>query len=110
MSRIRDIDTDNDTMVVEAGCILQTAQQAARDADRLLPLSLAAEGSCTVGGNLGTNAGGTQVLRYGNARELAWGSEVVTEKTDMWPGMRGFGKEKNWYVLGQLEMGREGKQ
>src|SRR5690606_22689784 len=69
LNAVRSVDTDNDTMVVEAGCILQAVQQAARDVDRLFPLSLAAEGSCTIGGNLATNAGGTQVLRYGNARD-----------------------------------------
>src|SRR5690606_36850504 len=76
MNAIRAVDTDNDTITVEAGCILQTVQEAARQADRLFPLSLAAEGSCTIGGNLSTNAGGTQVLRYGNTRELALGLEV----------------------------------
>ena len=73
LNKVRAIDTDNDTMTVEAGCILQAVQEAARGADRLFPLSLAAEGSCTIGGNLATNAGGTQVLRYGNTRDLAWG-------------------------------------
>src|SRR5690606_26275778 len=73
LDRIRAIDTDNDTLVAEAGCVLQAIQEAARNADRLFPLSLAAEGSCTIGGNLATNAGGTQVLRYGNARELVLG-------------------------------------
>ncbi|NQW84639.1 MAG: FAD-binding oxidoreductase, partial [Alcaligenaceae bacterium] len=73
LNRVRSVDTDNDTMTVEAGCILQSVQTAAREAGRLFPLSLAAEGSCTIGGNLSTNAGGTQVLRYGNTRELALG-------------------------------------
>ncbi|MGP1614202.1 MAG: FAD-binding oxidoreductase, partial [Pollutimonas bauzanensis] len=89
LNKIRSVDTDNDTMVVEAGCILQSVQQAARDAQRLFPLSLAAEGSCTVGGNLATNAGGTQVLRYGNARDLALGLEVVTAEGEIWHGLRG---------------------
>src|SRR3546814_3529433 len=80
-------------MVVEAGCILQAVQQAARDADRLFPLSLAAEGSCTLGGNLATNAGGTQVLRYGNARDLVLGLEVVTADGDIWHGLRGLRKD-----------------
>ncbi|MGE8604840.1 FAD-binding oxidoreductase, partial [Bordetella trematum] len=78
LNRVRAIDTDNDTITVEAGCILQAVQDAAEQAGRLFPLSLAAEGSCTIGGNLATNAGGTQVLRYGNARDLALGLEVVT--------------------------------
>ena len=80
LNSVREVDTDNDTMVVEAGCILQTVQQTARDVDRLFPLSLAAEGSCTIGGNLACNAGGTQVLRYGNARDLVLGLEVVTAR------------------------------
>lgn len=78
MNRVRAVDTDNDTLTVEAGCILQTVQDVAREAGRLFPLSLGAEGSCTLGGNLGTNAGGTAVLRYGNTRELTLGLEVVT--------------------------------
>jgi FAD/FMN-containing dehydrogenase len=78
MNKIRAIDTENDTITVEAGCILANVQQAAREAGRLFPLSLAAEGSCTIGGNLATNAGGVQVLRYGNARDLCLGLEVVT--------------------------------
>ncbi|MCU0952551.1 MAG: FAD-binding oxidoreductase, partial [Burkholderiaceae bacterium] len=70
MNRVRRIDTDNDTVTVEAGCILQQVQEAARAQSRLFPLSLAAEGTATIGGNLSSNAGGTQVLRYGNARDL----------------------------------------
>ena len=80
MNRIRDIDTVNNTATVEAGVILANLQQVARDAGRLFPLSLAAEGSCTVGGNLSTNAGGVQVLRYGNTRELVLGLEVVLRR------------------------------
>jgi FAD/FMN-containing dehydrogenase len=108
LNKVRGIDTDNDTMVVEAGCVLQAAQQAARDADRLLPLSLAAEGSCTVGGNLGTNAGGTQVLRYGNTRELALGLEVVTAQGDIWHGLRGLRKDNTGYDLRDVFIGSEG--
>ena len=78
MNRIRELDRANLTLTAEAGCILQTIQQAADDAGLLFALSLAAEGSCTIGGNLATNAGGTQVLRYGNARALCLGLEVVT--------------------------------
>ena len=77
MNRVRAIDARNSTMTVEAGCVLAGLQKAAQDAARLLPLSLAAEGSCEIGGNLSTNAGGTAVLRYGNARELVLGLEVV---------------------------------
>ncbi|HUH88190.1 MAG TPA: FAD-binding oxidoreductase [Pusillimonas sp.] len=108
LNRIRGIDTDNDTMEVEAGCILQAVQQAARDADRLFPLSLAAEGSCTIGGNLATNAGGTQVLRYGNARDLVLGLEVVTPQGEIWHGLRGLRKDNTGYDLRNLYMGSEG--
>lgn len=108
LNRIRQIDTDNDTMVVEAGCTLQAVQQAARDAGRLFPLSLAAEGSCTVGGNLATNAGGTQVLRYGNARDLVLGLEVVTPQGEIWNGLRGLRKDNTGYDLRNLYIGSEG--
>jgi FAD/FMN-containing dehydrogenase len=108
MYRIRGIDTDNVTMDVEAGCILQAVQQAAHNAGRLFPLSLAAEGSCTIGGNLATNAGGTQVLRYGNMRELALGLEVVTAQGDTWHGLRGLRKDNTGYDLRDLFIGSEG--
>ncbi len=75
MNRIRNLDPLNYTITVEAGCILQEMQRAAADADRLFPLSLGAEGSCQIGGNLSTNAGGVHVLRYGNARDLVLGLE-----------------------------------
>src|ERR1700712_156926 len=77
MDKVRDIDTQSNTMTVEAGLVLQTAQQRAADVDRLFPLSLGAEGSCTIGGNLSTNAGGTAALAYGVARQMALGLEVV---------------------------------
>ncbi|MDP3512465.1 MAG: FAD-binding oxidoreductase, partial [Sulfuritalea sp.] len=77
LNRIRAVDADNNSITVEAGCTLHAVQEAARELDRLFPLSLAAEGSATIGGNLSTNAGGVQVLRYGNARELTLGLEVV---------------------------------
>lgn len=89
MNAVREIDPANMTMTVEAGCILQTCQEAAEKAGFLFPLSLAAEGSCTIGGNLGTNAGGTQVVRYGNARDLCLGLEVVTAQGDVWEGLSG---------------------
>jgi len=108
LNRIRDIDTDNDTMTVEAGCVLQMLQEAAQKADRLFPLSLAAEGSCTIGGNLATNAGGTQVLRYGNTRELALGLEVVTAEGEVWDGLRGLRKDNTGYDLRDLFIGSEG--
>jgi FAD/FMN-containing dehydrogenase len=108
MNRIRAIDTANDTITVEAGCVLQAVQDAARAAQRLFPLSLAAEGSATIGGNLSSNAGGTQVLRYGNARELALGLEVVLPGGDVWDGLRGLRKDNTGYDLKQLFIGAEG--
>lgn len=108
LNQVRDIDLDNDTMVVEAGCILQDVQNAAQEAGRLFPLSLAAEGSCTIGGNLATNAGGTQVLRYGNARELTLGLEVVTAQGEVWNGLRGLRKDNTGYDLRDLYIGSEG--
>ncbi len=108
LNRIRGIDTDNDTLEVEAGCVLQSVQQAARDAGRLFPLSLAAEGSCTIGGNLATNAGGTQVLRYGNMRELTLGLEVVTAQGDVWHGLRALRKDNTGYDMRDLFIGSEG--
>lgn len=108
LNKVRSIDTDNDTMTVEAGCILQSIQEAARAADRLFPLSLAAEGSCTIGGNLATNAGGTQVLRYGNTRDLALGLEVVTAEGEIWDGLRGLRKDNTGYDLRDLFIGSEG--
>ncbi|MFJ1301801.1 FAD-binding oxidoreductase [Pseudomonadota bacterium AL_CKDN230030165-1A_HGKHYDSX7] len=108
LNRVRAIDTDNDTMTVEAGCVLQAVQDAAEHAGRLFPLSLAAEGSCTIGGNLATNAGGTQVLRYGNARELVLGLEVVTADGEVWHGLRGLRKDNTGYDLRDLYVGSEG--
>jgi FAD/FMN-containing dehydrogenase len=108
MTHIREIDTANDTMTVEAGCLLQSVQEAAEKAQRLFPLSLAAEGSCTIGGNLATNAGGTQVLRYGNARELCLGLEVVTAKGEIWHGLKGLRKDNTGYDLRDLFIGSEG--
>lgn len=108
LCKIRAIDTDNNTITVEAGCILQQVQQAAHHVDRLFPLSLGAQGSCTIGGNLATNAGGTQVLRYGNARELALGLEVVTPQGEIWNGLRGLRKDNTGYDLRDLYIGSEG--
>lgn len=108
LNQVRSIDLDNDTMVVEAGCILQEVQNAAANAGRLFPLSLAAEGSCTIGGNLATNAGGTQVLRYGNARDLTLGLEVVTANGEIWNGLRGLRKDNTGYDLRNLFIGSEG--
>lgn len=108
LDRIRAIDTINNTMTVEAGCILQRVQDAADEAGRLFPLSLAAEGSCTIGGNLSTNAGGTAVLRYGNTRELCLGLEVVTPQGEIWSGLRGLRKDNTGYDLRDLFIGAEG--
>jgi FAD/FMN-containing dehydrogenase len=108
LNRIRAIDPANNTMTVEAGCVLQNIQQAAESAGRLFPLSLAAEGSCTIGGNLSTNAGGTAVLRYGNARELCLGLEVVTAQGEVWEGLRGLRKDNTGYDLRDLFIGAEG--
>lgn len=108
LNRIRTIDTINNTMTVEAGCILEQVQNAAIEANRLFPLSLAAEGSCTIGGNLSTNAGGTAVLRYGNSRELCLGLEVVTAQGEIWSGLRGLRKDNTGYDLRDLFIGAEG--
>src|SRR5918996_1097360 len=108
MSRIRELDALNDTVTVEAGCILAAVQQAAADAGRLFPLSLAAEGSCQIGGNLSTNAGGVNVLRYGTAREQVLGLEVVLPDGRIWHGLRGLRKDNTGYDLKQLFLGAEG--
>jgi len=108
LNRIRGLDADNLTLTVEAGAVLQTVQQAAREAGLWFPLSLAAEGSCTIGGNLATNAGGTQVLRFGNARELCLGLEVVTADGEVWDGLSGLRKDNTGYDLRHLMIGSEG--
>ena len=108
MNKIRAIDLANNVMTVEAGCILQAVQNAARDRDRFFPLSLAAEGSCTIGGNLSTNAGGTAVLRYGNARDLVLGIEAVTPDGRIWNGLKALRKDNTGYDLKHLLMGAEG--
>jgi len=108
MNRVRGIDATDLTMTVEAGCVLQSVQEAAADAGLLFPLSLAAEGSCTIGGNLASNAGGTQVLRYGNARELCLGLEVVTAQGEIWSGLSGLRKDNTGYDLRDLFIGSEG--
>ena len=105
---VREIDPANMTITVDAGCILQSLQDSARQAGFLFPLSLAAEGSCTIGGNLATNAGGTQVLRYGNARDLCLGLEVVTAAGDIWHGLSGLRKDNTGYDLRDLYIGSEG--
>ena len=108
MQAVRAIDSDNLTITVEAGCVLQNLQHAAEQAGFLFPLSLGAEGSCTIGGNLATNAGGTQVVRYGNARDLCLGLEVVTSNGDVWHGLSGLRKDNTGYDLRNLMIGSEG--
>ena len=108
INRVRAIDPANDTMTVEAGCVLATAQRAAAAAGRLLPLRIASEGSCQIGGNIATNAGGTNVLRYGNARDLVLGLEVVLPDGRIWNGLRGLRKDNTGYDLKQLFFGSEG--
>jgi FAD/FMN-containing dehydrogenase len=108
MNTVRALDAANLTLTVEAGCVLQAVQQAAEQAGLLFPLSLAAEGSCTIGGNLATNAGGTQVLRYGNARDLCLGLEVVTAQGAVWHGLSGLRKDNTGYNLRDLFIGSEG--
>ncbi|MDI1269437.1 MAG: FAD-binding oxidoreductase [Polaromonas sp.] len=108
MNAVRAIDSANLTMTVEAGCILQTLQETAEKAGFLFPLSLAAEGSCTIGGNLGSNAGGTQVVRYGNTRDLCLGLEVVTAQGEVWEGLSGLRKDNTGYDLRDLFIGSEG--
>ena len=100
LNHIRTIDPANNTITVDAGCILQTVQDAAAAVGRYFPLSLGAEGSCTIGGNLATNAGGTAVLRYGNARDLCLGLEVVTATGEIWDGLKALRKDNSTYKLG----------
>jgi FAD/FMN-containing dehydrogenase len=108
LNRVREIDIDNATMTVEAGVPLAGVQEAAAQAGLLFPLSLAAEGSCLIGGNLSTNAGGTAVLRYGNARDLVLGLEVVLADGRTWDGLKGLRKDNTGYDLKQLFLGSEG--
>ena len=108
LKRIVAVDPKNNTISVEAGCTLAAVQEAARAADRLFPLALASEGTCQIGGNLSTNAGGVQVLRYGNTRELTLGLEVVLPNGDIWNGLRGLRKDNTGYDLKQLFIGAEG--
>ena len=108
MNKVRSLDPANLTVIAEAGCILQQVQTHVEEAGYLFPLSLAAEGSCTLGGNLGTNAGGTQVVRFGNTRELCLGLEVVTAQGDIWHGLSGLRKDNTGYDLRNLLIGSEG--
>jgi len=108
MQRIRAIDAANYTITVEAGCVLQAVHEAAAQVDRLFPLSLAAEGNCQIGGNLSTNAGGVNVLRYGTMRELVLGVEAVLPDGRIWHGLRSLRKDNTGYDLKQLLIGAEG--
>jgi FAD/FMN-containing dehydrogenase len=108
MNRIRDLDPHNGTMTVDAGCILAHLQEAAASVDRLFPLSLGAQGSCQIGGNLSTNAGGTAVLRYGNTRDMVLGLEVVLADGTVWDGLRTLRKDNTGYDLKQIFLGAEG--
>ncbi|MBK7006219.1 MAG: FAD-binding oxidoreductase [Burkholderiales bacterium] len=108
MQAVRVLDAANLTVTVEAGCVLQALQEACVQSGLLFPLSMASEGSCTIGGNLGTNAGGTQVLRYGNTRELCLGLEVVTAQGEVWDGLSGLRKDNTGYDLRHLVIGSEG--
>ncbi|HIV71455.1 MAG TPA: FAD-binding oxidoreductase [Candidatus Aquabacterium excrementipullorum] len=108
LHQVRGVDPANLTLTVDAGCTLAQVQQAAQDHGLLFPLSLASEGSCTIGGNLATNAGGTQVLRYGTARELCLGLEVVTASGALWSSLSGLRKDNTGYDLRDLFIGSEG--
>jgi FAD/FMN-containing dehydrogenase len=108
LNRIRVLDRDNASITVEAGCTLAAVQAAARDAGLLFPLSLASEGSCEIGGNLSTNAGGVHVLRHGNARDQVLGLEVVLPDGRLWNGLRALRKDNTGYDLKHLFIGAEG--
>lgn len=108
LNKIRSLDTVGQTMVVEAGVVLERAQQAAADAGLLFPLSLGSEGSCQIGGNLSSNAGGTAVLAYGNMRQLCLGIEAVLPDGEIWHGLRALKKDNTGYDLRDLFIGAEG--
>lgn len=108
LNRVLDVDRVNLSMTVQAGCLLADVQTAADEAGLLFPLSLASQGSCTIGGNLASNAGGTQVLRYGTARELCLGLEWVTPQGQTWHGLQGLRKDNTGYDLRDLMIGSEG--
>ena len=108
MNRVIAVDAKGYTMTVEAGCVLQTLQGVAAEHDRLLPLSLGAQGSCMIGGNLSTNAGGAQVLHYGNTRSFVLGLEVVLPNGDVWNRLRALKKDNTGYDLKHLFIGAEG--
>ena len=105
MNRVIAVDPVGYTMTVESGCVLQTLQELAASHDRLLPLSLGAQGSCTIGGNLSTNAGGAQVLHYGNTRSFVLGLEVVLASGEIWNGLHALKKDNTGYDLKHLFIG-----
>ena len=107
-NRIRAIDPLNDTITAEAGCVLETVQNAAAEANRLFPLALGAQGSCQIGGNLRAMPAGSNVLRYGMARALVLGLEVVLADGRIWDGLRSLRKDNTGYDLKQLFIGAEG--
>ena len=108
MDRVRELDADNATLTVEAGCILADARRAAQNAGLYLPLSLASESQCRIGGNLATNAGGLNVVRYGNMRDLVLGLEVVLADGRVWHNLRGLRKDNSGFDLNDLFVGSEG--
>ena len=108
MNRVRDIDVLNYTMTAEAGCVLSGLHSAAAEAGRLFPLRIGSEGTCQLGGNLSTNAGGTAVLRYGNARDLVLGLEVLLPGGQVWDGLRRLRKDNRGYDLKHCFLGAEG--
>ena len=108
LNKVRAIDPLNDTITVDAGCVLANVQAAAAEADRLFPLRIGSEGSCQLGGNLSTNAGGTAVLHYGNTRDLVLGLEVVLPDGRVWDGLRALRKDNTGYDLKQIFIGAEG--
>ena len=108
MNSVRKLDTGNGTITLDAGCVLQNVQQVCEEAGYLFPLSLGSQGSCVIGGNLSTNAGGTQVVRFGNTRELCLGLEVVTAQGEIWSGLSGLRKDNTGYDLRDLFIGAEG--
>ncbi len=108
LNKIREVDTQNNSITVEAGCILEKIQNAAREQKRLFPLSLGAQGSCQIGGNLSTNAGGINVLHYGSARDLCLGIEAVLPDGSIYSDLGGLRKDNTGYDLKQLFIGAEG--
>src|SRR6202167_2914396 len=108
LNRIRTIDADNFSLTAEAGCVLASVQQAADAAERFFPLSLGSEGSCQIGGNLATNAGGLNVVRYGMARDLLLGIEAVLPDGEVLDGLKSLRKDNTGYDLKSLRVGSEG--